>query len=110
MRFLLLPVQRSLALGLQVSAPLIDRRAVTNSGGQKQERLVVGLTISLGRQLRDIEVTLANRRDMKFRMLLGRQALEGVSIDPAASYLLGKSEKQREFLRRVRSELIDSQS
>jgi hypothetical protein len=106
-RFLLMPVQRSLTLGLQVDAPLIDRRTVTNSGGTKQERLVVGVRITLGSIERDIEVTLANRRDMKFRMLLGRQALEGFSIDPAASYLLGKSEDQRDFLRRVRRELIN---
>ncbi len=105
-RFILLPVQGSLALGQEVIAPLLDQRRVTNSGGAGQERYVISLQLSLGGQERAIEVTLANRRDMRFRMLLGRQALAGVLIEPVASYLLGKSTEQKEFLRYVRQELL----
>ena len=104
-KFLLMPIQRSLVLGTEVIAPLVDRRKVTNSGGLGQERFVIALDIILGDQERTIEVTLANRREMKFRMLLGRQALAGFKIDPAESYLLGKSQEQREFLRHIRQEL-----
>jgi hypothetical protein len=109
-RFLLMPVQRSLAMGMEVVAPLLDRRKVTNSGGLGSERFVVAMEVLLGLEERTIEVTLANRRDMGFRMLLGRQALEGCVIDPAASYLLGKSEEQREFLRHVRREMAGQDS
>lgn len=105
-RFLLMPVQRSLALGHEVSAPLVDRRRVKSSSGLVQERFVIQLELQIGARLIPSEVTLANRRDMKFRMLLGRQTLQDFLVSPGESYLLGKSEAQREFLRRVRLELL----
>lgn len=104
-KFLLMPVQRSLALGQEIIAPLVDQRKVTNSGGFGQERFVVGVKIKLGFSERDIEVTLANRRDMKFRMLLGRQALDGFLVNASESYLLGKTDEQRQFLRSIRDDL-----
>ncbi len=105
-RFILMPVQRSLALGRDIVAPLVDRRNVKNSGGEGEERYVISLILALGNIEKEIEVTLANRRDMKFRMLLGRQALEGCLIDPAQSYLLGKTQEQKQFLRQLSKDLL----
>lgn len=104
-RFLLLPVQETLIFGRVVTAPMVDRRRVTDSGGHWQERYVVHLNIKLGPQLHEVEVTLANRRDMRFRMLLGRQALQTVIIDPAESYLLKKSAEQKKFLKEIKAEV-----
>ncbi|MDB4283867.1 RimK/LysX family protein [Akkermansiaceae bacterium] len=40
----------------------------------------------------EIEVSLSNREKMKFRMLLGRTALNhGLLVDPAKSYLTKQS-------------------
>ena len=105
-RFMLLPVQDTLIFGRVVTAPMVDRRRVTDSGGHWQERYVVHLNIQLGPQLMPIEVTLANRRDMRFRMLLGRQALQNVSIDPAESYLLQKTAEQKKFLKEIKAEVM----
>ncbi|MBY0517022.1 MAG: RimK/LysX family protein [Bacteriovoracaceae bacterium] len=105
-RFILMPVQRSLALGRDIVAPLVDKRSVKNSGGEGEERFVISLILALGDVEKEIEVTLANRRDMKFRMLLGRQALEGCLIDPAQSYLLGKTQEQKQFLRQLSKDLL----
>ncbi|MBW2452185.1 MAG: ATP-dependent zinc protease, partial [Deltaproteobacteria bacterium] len=44
----------------------------------------------LGVQRRRIEVTLTNRDTMRFRMLLGRTAMEGMLVVPDKSYLLGR--------------------
>lgn len=107
-RFLLLPVQDNLIFGRMVTAPLVDRRRVTDSGGHWQERYVVHLNVQLGALMLPIEVTLANRREMRFRMLLGRQALQGVVIDPAESYLLKKTSEQKQYLRAVKSEVMSA--
>lgn len=105
-RFLLMPVQRSLALGHEVSAPMADRRRVKSSNGESLERFVINVDLKIADKIFSTEVTLANRRDMKFRMLLGRQALQAFLVDPAESYLLGRSLEQQEFLKQVRLELL----
>ncbi|MCE9686319.1 RimK/LysX family protein [Shewanella sp. AS16] len=71
--------------------PVHDRRQVSDSGGHKQLRYVVKTRLFLGPHQFELELTLTNRDNMKFRMLLGRRALDGrFLIDPAASYLTGK--------------------
>ncbi len=105
-RFLLLPVQDTLWQGRVVSAPMVDSRRVTSSGGHWQERFVVHLEIVLGGRVIPTEVTLANRRDMRYRMLLGRQALQDFIIAPAESFLLEKTAHQKKFLKEVRLEMM----
>jgi hypothetical protein len=80
-------------------APLKERRLVTDSGGHSEERLVIESPIRLGGLEHRIELTLTNRDSMKFRMLLGRSALQalGAVVDPCHSYLLGKSLKKAYF-------------
>jgi len=40
---------------------------------------------------------------MRFRMLLGRQALEHFLIEPSESFLLPKSREQKDYLRELRT-------
>ena len=68
--------------------PVKDRRVVTDSGGHKEHRYVIETMLSLGHITWTAEVTLTNRDNMNFRMLLGRTALiEQFLVDPAASYM-----------------------
>ncbi|MDG1168854.1 MAG: 30S ribosomal protein S6--L-glutamate ligase, partial [Sulfitobacter sp.] len=57
------------------SAPLIDRREVTSSNGESEQRYVIETNLEVGGQIWPIEMTLTNRAGMSSRMLLGRQAL-----------------------------------
>ncbi len=71
-------------------AKIHDQRAVTDSGGHTEQRYVIVSTLQLGDWREPIELTLTNRDTMKFRMLLGRQAMRGhFLVDPDASFLLG---------------------
>lgn len=84
------PVQRHRLPEFRCEAPLLDERVVTSSNGQRQRRYVIETTLVIGELSWPIELTLANRDEMGFRMLLGRQALRRhLLIDPAKSYCLG---------------------
>mgnify|MGYP001048571896 CR=1 FL=1 len=80
--------------GVRCTAPLIDRRGVTNSGGLEEERLVIEADIQLGDQFWRAEVTLTDRTRMRYPMLLGRTTLEGrFLVDPQRSYLMRPGRK-----------------
>lgn len=69
-------------------APLVEERWVKDSGGRSHFRPVIRTTLVIGDQRFESEVSLAERPDLSFRMLLGRQALRSrFAVDPWASYL-----------------------
>lgn len=84
-----------------VELPVFDRRDVRSSSGHAQSRLVVLLDLVLVGRRVTAEVTLSNRSEMGFRMLIGREALrQGFTIDPARSFLGGKAPKTYRRLNR----------
>jgi len=84
------PLQKDRRITISCEAPLIDRRTVRSSSGVSEERLVVRTPVRLGDQKFDIELTLTNRDNMDFRMLLGREALSGrYVVDPGQMLLMG---------------------
>jgi len=71
--------------------PVFDRRDVSDSGGHVTKRYVIKTPIIIGEHHFDIELTLTNRDNMKFRMLLGRRALAGrLLVNSAESFLAGE--------------------
>lgn len=94
-RFRVNPWQDTNADATIVECPVHDRRDVRSSSGHLQQRLVVLLAIRLVDQLIVSEVTLSNRDEMGFRMLIGREALRrGFIVDPARSFLGGRAPKE----------------
>ncbi|MFT7569145.1 MAG: hypothetical protein ACI9JL_000158 [Paracoccaceae bacterium] len=90
-RFVIHPAQRDASLSVKCEAKLIDERTVTNSGGQRETRFVISTTATVGPEAWPIELTLTNRDEMGFRMLLGRSAMHRrLIIDPARSFLADK--------------------
>lgn len=81
------PLQDNRSIAINCEARLIDRRMVKSSSGISEERLVVKTPLTLGEDTFDIELTLANRDTMEFRMLLGREALtDRYIVNPAINY------------------------
>jgi ribosomal protein S6--L-glutamate ligase len=84
------PLQENRSITVHCEARLIDRRIVKSSSGISEERLVVKTPVRLGPDKFDIELTLASRDTMEFRMLLGREALSGrYLVDPGQNLLAG---------------------
>jgi ribosomal protein S6--L-glutamate ligase len=87
-RFGVHPLQRRRDVAIECTARLIDRREVRSSSGEREQRWVIETDIAIGGRQWPIEITLANRNMMTYRMLLGRQAIqEGMLVDPSASFL-----------------------
>lgn len=72
-------------------APVLTRRTVRSSNGEKQERYVISAQLSLGTLSWVGEMTLANRKSMAFPILIGRRALRrGFLVDSSRKWVLGK--------------------
>lgn len=89
-RFLVHPMQRRKRPELTCEAPILDERVVISSNGQQERRFVIKTPLRIGGRQWPIEVTLTDRDQMGFRMLLGRRALRRrLFVDPGSSFKLG---------------------
>ena len=85
-------------LGTQVQrrhrceAPLVSLKTIKSSNGHSQSRYVISTRLTLGRHSWPIELTLACRKTMRYRVLLGAKALiDGqLVVNPALSYVQDK--------------------
>ncbi len=90
-RFGIHPLQNRTDIQAYCSAPVIDERWVSDSGGHREKRIVISTPILMGNETWQVELTLTNRDTMRFRMLLGRTGMDKrFAIKPDRSFLLGK--------------------
>lgn len=90
-RFLVHPIQKNQDFYVECTAPIKDRRHVTDSGGHREMRYVIETDVVIASHRYPIELTLTDRDTMRFRMLLGRSAMKNlIIVDPSVSFINGK--------------------
>ena len=73
-------------------APLVTIKTIKSSNGQAQVRYVIRTQLSLGDRIWPVEFTLACRKTMRYRVLLGSKALVDAQlvVNPALTYVQDK--------------------
>ncbi|MFT5468502.1 MAG: hypothetical protein ACI8UO_003612 [Verrucomicrobiales bacterium] len=88
-RFHIHPLRRTSQIELTCEAEVSDMRQVKDSGGHVELRPFIKTAVSIGGIEFIAEISLTNREQMKFRMLLGRTALRHTFlVNPAGDFLL----------------------
>ena len=94
-RFGVRPWQDSEEDAVVVEFPVHDRRTVRSSSGHSEERIVVLMDVTLHGRTKTVEMTLSNRDEMGFRMLIGREALrDGFLVAAGESFLGGRAPRR----------------
>ncbi len=94
-RFKVHPMQRRSDRVVQAEAEILDFRSVRSSSGSAELRPVIVTNVELLGVTWSVELTLANRDEMGFRMLLGRQAFRNrFLVDGGKSYYGGKPKRR----------------
>jgi ribosomal protein S6--L-glutamate ligase len=87
-RFTVHPIPGREDLVIPCSAPLVDRREISSSNGEKESRYVISSDLEVNGHRWPIEITLTDRSSMTSRMLLGRTALrDNISIVATERFL-----------------------
>lgn len=74
---------------MKVRAAVREYVVVRDTSGRMERRPVIETSLHLGKLKKRIAVTLTNRGDMLFPMLIGRTALgPGIIVDPSRRYLV----------------------
>lgn len=78
---------------IECEAALHDIRNIKSSNGAAEERYVIETEMKLSGMSWSIEITLTDRSDMNYLMLLGRQGMgEKLLVDPSKTFLLESNE------------------
>ena len=95
-RFVVHPLQRNATVRVHCEAPLLEHRTIRSSTGHQEVRPMIETTIAVRGAIYPVEITLAQRDVMGFRLLLGRQAIrDHFLIDAGHSFLGGRRKKKR---------------
>ncbi|NBT30056.1 MAG: hypothetical protein EBT18_11365, partial [Gammaproteobacteria bacterium] len=82
-----LVIQGDLETMIECDEIVSEHRSVRDSGGHEEIRPFITIPVTLGPHTWEIEASLTNRDNMKFRMLLGRAAIKNrFVVDSSSSY------------------------
>ena len=102
-RFVVYPIQRNNEVKVVCRAKLLGKRSIKGSFGISEERYIIKSPITLGDKIYDIELSLANRNTMEFRMLLGREAISGQFLINPSEKHLQKMYSRKEVIAKYKS-------
>ena len=95
-RFKIHPFHRHPEKFVLAETKVIDFRLVKSSSGKATNRPVIRTNVSWKGESWPVELTLADRSEMGFRMLLGREAFRGkFLVDAGKSYYGGKPKRKK---------------
>jgi hypothetical protein len=85
------------ARDLDVECPVLEEREITNTSGSPEQRVVIRTRFRIAGRVWPIDLSLTDRGDMRFRMIVGRTALRGHSIvvHPGRRNLAGPPRTQK---------------
>lgn len=86
---------------IQVKAKVSRRSRVRSSAGHTSERLFVRTKFVLGSVAKEIEVSLVDREKMIYRMLLGREALQGPFLIDVDRRMVQQRKRRKKKSRKV---------
>mgnify|MGYP001826070738 CR=1 FL=1 len=102
-RFRIHPIQRSSKNTVEVEAKILEFRSIRSSNGIAKVRPVILVDVELLGQVWQVELTLASRDNMGFRMLLGREAFrDRFLVDGGKSYYGGRPERRKKVIKQVK--------
>lgn len=89
--FAIYPLQHNARKLILCEEEIVDLRWITDSGGNREQRYVIRTPVLINEKFWPIEITLTERDNMSFRMLLGRSAIrQRFVVNPAGSFLQPK--------------------
>ena len=95
-RFKIHPNQRTSKRTIETAAKVLEHRSVRSSSGKASMRPVILTNVKLLDVIWAVELTLANRDEMGFRMLLGREAFRRrFVVDAGNSYYGGRPKRKK---------------
>ena len=77
--------------GKKITLPIAKRSRVKSSNGKSEERIFIKTSIKLGCKTYDAEISLSNRENMKYPMLVGRRFMsQRYLVDVSHKYITKK--------------------
>jgi ribosomal protein S6--L-glutamate ligase len=96
--FIIHPIQRNDVICQKSRAEIIDILTIRSSNGHSEKRILICSPIQIGSVKWDINITLTNRDIMNHRMLLGREAMAKLLVNPSRSYCQGVVTKKQALI------------
>lgn len=94
-RFSIHPYQANDEIVIHADSAILARREIRSSNGEIDQRIVIRTQLEVLRRRMWVDLTLANRDAMGFRMLVGREAIRGRFVVDASSSYVGGTRKRR---------------